>query len=965
MLRCLLFIFALLLSAPAFAVSDKPSDIPWQKWSPAVFETAKQEKKLVFLEVGAVWCHWCHVMEQTTYRDAAVINLMKQNYIPVQVDQDAQPDLSQRYEEYGWPAVVIFDADGKELIKHRGYINPKEMVELLEETYRNPQVMLDAGISSVSATGELTTAQRDFILTSIVYAYDKKYAGWGSNQKFLGVETITLALKKAEENNRRFGYMAKQTLAASYNLIDPVWGGVYQYSDEIDWKSPHFEKILSFHSDYIQSYAAAYALFDDPLLLKAARDVLRYVDAFLTSPDGAFYTSQDADLSEKVNGHTYYALGDQERRKLGLPRIDTNIYSNENGRMISALAKLYAVTGEKDILDRAFKTLGWIKANRGLGGGGFAHGEDRKAGLFITDSLLMARGSLDLYAVTGDRALLAAAEESGKFIYDKFHDPQGAGFFTHIEETPGVLDPFKHLDNNIFAARFFNQLALYTGKAEYKKYAVSAMRFAASPEQLEERIFTPGTVLANDELATEPLHLVVVGSKNDAQALALFKAAIAVPVLHKQTEWYDKAEGELPNSLVDYPELAKPAAFICTAGTCSAPIYEASEVKGAAEKAQAAAVTTLQAHANTSEVATPSVPAAPPAQPAVELLPFWLILAFAFLGGLILNIMPCVLPILALKAFTLVQKAQASRALARQHGLAYTAGVVVSFLLIAAVLLGLRTSGESIGWGFQLQSPAFVGVLFLLIAAATANLAGLYELPTLFGNVETSHENLKGSTLTGMLAVAVATPCTAPFMATAIGATLLLSTAESLLVFASMGFGMAAPFLLISLSPRFLALLPKPGPWMLRFKQFLAIPMALTAIWLGWVFVQLVMPSISSQAQLSGYDIVQAEAYSPARLKQLRDQKKPVFLDATAAWCITCKVNERVALYPSATQDYLKSKNVTVLVADWTSANPVITALLAEFGRNGVPLYVFYPAQGAPVVLPQVLTPKIVMDAIK
>jgi thiol:disulfide interchange protein DsbD len=336
-------------------------------------------------------------------------------------------------------------------------------------------------------------------------------------------------------------------------------------------------------------------------------------------------------------------------------------------------------------------------------------------------------------------------------------------------------------------------------------------------------------------------------------------------------------------------------------------------------------------------------------------------LVLAFLGGLILNIMPCVLPILALKALALSKKAAASRSAAAKQGMSYTAGVVVSFLLIAGAMLALKATGSVIGWGFQLQNPAFVAFLAVVMLFVCANLLGLFELPVLFGEKATGVDDskLSGSFLTGVLAVLVATPCTAPFMATAIGATLAYPTAQALAVFAALGLGMASPFLLISIWPAARRLLPKPGAWMHRFKQFLAIPMLATAVWLIWVLMQLLNPAPITLADSH-------EAYSSARLSELRAEGKPVLVDATAAWCLSCKVNERVALKPPEMQQFFREKNITLMIADWTNTDPEITKYLAEFGRNGVPLYVYYPPNNAtPKLLPQVLTPSIVRAAIE
>jgi DsbC/DsbD-like thiol-disulfide interchange protein/cytochrome c biogenesis protein CcdA len=334
-------------------------------------------------------------------------------------------------------------------------------------------------------------------------------------------------------------------------------------------------------------------------------------------------------------------------------------------------------------------------------------------------------------------------------------------------------------------------------------------------------------------------------------------------------------------------------------------------------------------------------------------------LLLAFLGGLVLNIMPCVLPILALKALALSKKASASRAAAARQGIHYTLGVVVSFLGIAALMIALKTTGNAVGWGFQLQDPFFVGFLALVMVLVAANLLGLFSLPVLFGNRASAVDETKsgGSFLTGVLAVLVATPCTAPFMATAIGATLAMPALLALAVFAALGLGMAAPFLLISLWPAARRLIPKPGPWMVRFKHFLAIPMLATALWLGWVLMQILSPNPVMDKQ--GW-----VPYSATRLEALRAEGTPVLVDATAAWCITCKVNARIAIEPADMQQFFREQNVTLMLADWTKSDPEITAYLAQYGRNGVPLVVYYPPNGKPVILPQVLSKSALKEAI-
>jgi thiol:disulfide interchange protein/DsbC/DsbD-like thiol-disulfide interchange protein len=390
-------------------------------------------------------------------------------------------------------------------------------------------------------------------------------------------------------------------------------------------------------------------------------------------------------------------------------------------------------------------------------------------------------------------------------------------------------------------------------------------------------------------------------------------------------------------------------------------------------------------------------------------------LAGAIIGGLILNIMPCVFPILSLKALSLARAGGDERA-ARTEGFAYTAGAVMTCAALGLVLLGLRASGEAVGWAFQLQRPESVMLLIVLMGAITANLAGLFE----FGGISFSRSGNSGAAgparegfMTGALAAFIATPCTGPFLGAALGATLTLPAWAALPVFGGLGLGLALPFLAIALFPALRARLPKPGPWMATFRRWLALPMALTAlalVWLlgrqvgptGWLIgaatlavvlalgwwagslqrrgehigpailtmVALIVPlslllpapavrdSETAIASLHG-----AKPWSAASLATARARGGRVFVYFTADWCVTCKVNEAAAIDRQDTARALAHGGVAVLMADWTNADPAITAELARHGRNSVPLYLWYPAGGgAPEILPQILTPAMLIE---
>ncbi|MFM7350134.1 MAG: protein-disulfide reductase DsbD family protein [Erythrobacter sp.] len=385
--------------------------------------------------------------------------------------------------------------------------------------------------------------------------------------------------------------------------------------------------------------------------------------------------------------------------------------------------------------------------------------------------------------------------------------------------------------------------------------------------------------------------------------------------------------------------------------------------------------------------------------------PLWTLILGALAGGLLLNIMPCVFPILSLKALALARAGE-SEAKARAEGIAYTAGVVIACLALGALLLAFRAAGEQVGWAFQLPSPGVVVALLVLAAAITANFAGLFELPAISVNLGGERT---GAFATGLLAAFVATPCTGPFMAAALGAALLLPVGQALLLFGCLGLGLALPFLLLGFVPPLRRMLPRPGTWMERFQRLMAIPMALTGLALLWLTVQLggrpfglialvlvfgvvlalfVVGRLQRAGKLawpafalvaapfltfaaiglpSVYEIKDArpeasihdpEAFSAEALARARATGKPVFVWFTADWCLTCKVNERVAIERESVKEAFEKAGVVTIVGDWTRRDAAITRFLTQQGAAGVPLYLWYaPGASAPEQLPQVLTP--------
>ncbi len=558
----------------------EPAKIDWQPWSESIFEKAQTEHRFVLLDLGAVWCHWCHVMDEITYRDPKVIELINASYLAVRVDQDSRPDLSLRYENYGWPATVVFNTDGTEIAKRQGYIPPKPMASMLQaiidDPSPGPSIVAEPPLEPGSSAA-LSDAQREKLRKILRDNYDPKNRGWGTIQKFLDWDIIEYFMAEARRGDRELERLARETLAAQRQLIDPVWGGVYQYSTDGDWRHPHFEKIMQMQAENLRIYAEAFSFWKAPADLEAAQRIHGYLRDFLTSPEGAFFTSQDADLQQGEHSAEYFALNNAGRRKRGVPRIDRHIYARENGWAINALATFYSVTGDERALAEAERAAEWIIANRALPGGGFRHDAEDAGGPYLGDTIYLTRAFLKLHAVTADRKWLDRAEEAAQFAEAKFKSE--IGYVPYAQSLAGKLPPKPHVDENVAVARVTCLLNHYTGKAAYREMSEHAMRFLALPAVNENHGFgVAGFLLANESVSAPPLHLTVVGKKDDPAARALFAAALAQPANDKRVEWWDRTEGELPNPDVPYPELAKAAAFVCTDRSCSAPIFDPAKI---------------------------------------------------------------------------------------------------------------------------------------------------------------------------------------------------------------------------------------------------------------------------------------------------------------------------------------------------------------------------------------------------
>ena len=477
-------------------------------------------------------------------------------------------------------------------------------------------------------------------------------------------------------------------------------------------------------------------------------------------------------------------------------------------------------------------------------------------------------------------------------------------------------------------------------------------------------------------------------------------------VIEPAAEWTQSWQGQVWTAQIPLSaqRTESPAAIPVVVALGNASYRIEAPVKGDWPKVAAAALVPPALEAALKANATSG---AAPTQAPTTSLTIWVALLGALVGGMILNLMPCVFPVLAIKVVGFVKVKDPRTRVAT--GLAYTAGVTLSFLAIGALLLGLRAAGEQLGWGFQLQSPAVVAGLAVLFTLLGLNLAGLFEfgnfLPSRVASLQAKNPTVD-SFLTGVLATAIASPCTAPFMGASLGYAVGLPAMQALAVFAAIGLGMALPYLAASAIPGVAKRLPRPGPWMVTFRQLMAFPMFATVVWLVWVLGQqsgidgagallgvlvlltLVVWALTLKGRVrtviatvsiaflavfiwaTGSNITKIQgnqaasgtlpggwqAWEPGLVEQLTSSGQSVFVDFTAAWCVTCQYNKKTTLSNAAVLADMAAKNVVLLRADWTRRDPAITAALAQLGRSGVPVYVIYKSGSAPVVLSEILS---------
>lgn len=551
-----------------------PAQPDWQPWGASSFELAKAQGKPIFLYLEAVWCHWCHVMQQQTLTDPVVREKLAASYVSVRVDHDANPLLADRFRDWGWPALIFLAADGTEIVKRAGFIAPQPFARLLDAIVADPSpetANVGAAARADEDVSHLSPALRGQLRAAHDANHDDERGGLRTLQKFLDRNSLEYDLSLALAGDARYTVRAQRTLDAAAALIDPVWGGVYQYSTGARWDRPHYEKIMRTQAGVLRAYALAYAAFGRESDRERAAAIIDYLLGHLRDPAaGAFYNSQDADLVPGQKAHDYFALDDAARRARGMPRIDRQLYAAANGLAVEALALAAAAGVDARALPAALAAARWLEQHRALAAGGYQHGADPDAVLYLADQLAVARGQLALHQATGKRRWLDRAVVTGEVIAKRFRSDAG-GFVNATDDgTPVAALPV--LEENIQLARFYNLLAHYSGYQSHQALATHAQQWLVRPAVATQPFEEAGILLVDRELGRDPAHLVVVGSGEAAQTLYARAARFVSPYM--RLEWWDRSVGPLMHQDVSYPNFDRAAGYVCVAQRCSAPSFD-------------------------------------------------------------------------------------------------------------------------------------------------------------------------------------------------------------------------------------------------------------------------------------------------------------------------------------------------------------------------------------------------------
>ncbi len=581
---------------------DTSSDrIHWQSWDTPAFDRARKEDKLVLLDLTSVWCHACHMMERTTYADGEVIDLLNRQFVPIRVDSDQRPDIEARYRQGGWPTTAVLLQTG-EILYQGNFLDPEDMKIVLEDTlaaYREHKEEFQSQAAKVWSQIEQALAEKTLPETSIEQAilaqsvatmyqsFDPIHGGFRRAPKFFEPEAIHFGFlhfhRTREESMKQ---MMLKTLDEQLVLFDAEWGGFFRYAENPDWTNPHYEKVLQVQANNLLNYLEAYQVTGDQRYRQVVEQLSAYVAAFLTNPqrDG-FFSSQNSFVGQ-VPGKQYYQYPDRQRRSIGLPQVDTSMYTHSNAKMIRAYLRAYQVLGREQYKDLALQTLEAMFRERFQAGLGMAHsvvqGIPKWNGI-LQNQTSFGHALVEAYFTTGKRTYLERAVQLVDIMIERLEDQQGGGFYDRprVGDEEGLLRfSQKPIKENVDAAILLTTLSHLTHKPQYLEKAKLALRVVLTSESALP-IALLGTAV--DRVLNYPLNLVVIGESANPKTKALYQQAMRLYIPGKIVRLLDPDRDSLQVGEVTFPVQKFPQAFVCTDKFCSPPITDPDQLPGRAQ----------------------------------------------------------------------------------------------------------------------------------------------------------------------------------------------------------------------------------------------------------------------------------------------------------------------------------------------------------------------------------------------
>lgn len=575
----------------------------WYEWNDDAFEKAQREDKLILLNITASWCHWCHVMDRSTFSDSRVIELLNERFVPIRVDADRRPDIQDRYLLGGWPTTVFLIPDGR-ILTGTTFLPPDAMVNKLREVdilYHEQKSVVTMHVTSMAAEAEYERSQAELtagklngqVIESIVRAvkreFDHEHGGFGTKSKFPSPDAVHLAFMRfREKGDPEMFDIALRTLDAMTRIHDDVWGGFYRYAQNPDWSRPHYEKLLYVQAGAMDNYVEAYQITGDDKYGEIAAKVESYVRTFLSDQErGGFYGSQDADVNghdpnaELIPGEDYYPKGETERQALGIPYVDKTIYTNWNGMMTSAYLRLYQAMGDRHALDFALRTVDRILAENSVGNcmAHYSDGEPKVVGL-LSDQVYFGLALLHAYQCSGMRKYLSEAEKLANFMVAQLQDVVEGGFYFQpfdLHAKGELLERHKPFDENVAAAQFLSLMYHLTGSRMYLDLAERTLGAIAYPGVVDN-IVGAAYAVALDMVVAQPVHVVVVGDRQKRETQKMLETSLHAYEPKKIVQVLDPQEDPLTIGEITYEAQDEPLAYVCVQNTCRPPVHDSEQL---------------------------------------------------------------------------------------------------------------------------------------------------------------------------------------------------------------------------------------------------------------------------------------------------------------------------------------------------------------------------------------------------